>query len=147
MPYTDKQLARHRAVMAAGDPVPVALETHEGQRGTGTLRLLRLSPAAQGARARRWLLTFLLLAPPSVLFPPHLLWPLAMVTVGVVGYFLRRGRAELVLGGEAHCPACQAFQILAPGNAEFPLAHFCSECRRRSLVAPVASAQPAATDG
>jgi len=56
----------------------------------------------------------------------------------VVGYYLRRGRSELVAGGEATCPKCNAFQILDGGNAEFPMAHFCTECSERSLVRPAA---------
>jgi hypothetical protein len=138
MPYSEKQLEKHRAALTRGERVDVTLTTHEEKQGTGFIQLLRLTPAEQRARGQRWLLTCLALAPVTAVCPPHFPWPIITVTVGLVGGYLRRGRAELVLGGEAKCPQCQAFQILDGGNAEFPMAHFCSECGERSLVRPVA---------
>lgn len=143
MPYTDKQRQASDALMTRGEPVSVSLVAHDGRRAPGTLRLERLSPEEQGRRARRFLFTFLAIAPLSVVFPPHLLWPLAMVTVGVVGYYARRGRPEVILGGQGSCPACGAFQLLDGGNPEWPMAHFCSECRRRALVEKAPGPEPA----
>jgi hypothetical protein len=140
MPPDEEKLRKHRAAMARGDRVPVDLETHDEQRATGFIQLLRLSPEERSGRARKWLLTCLAIAPVSVVCPPHFPWPIVSVTVGAVGYYLRRGRAELVLGGEAACPKCGAAQLLDGGNAEFPMAHFCSACGERSLIRPVASA-------
>jgi len=136
MPYEEDQLRKHREAISRGDQVAVTLETHEGQRTPGFIKLLRLSPVERGARARRWLLACLALAPVTAVCPPHIPWPIVTITVGVVGSYLRRGRSELVAGGEARCPKCGAFQILDAGNAEFPMAHFCTECKERSLIRP-----------
>jgi hypothetical protein len=136
MPYDEKQLKNHRAAMARGDEIVVALETHEGQRGSGVIRLLRLLPEERRARGRKWLLVCLLIAPVCVVFPPHIPWPFVAILIGIVGMNRRAARKELVIGGEARCPKCDAFQILDAGNAEFPMAHFCTECRERSLVRP-----------
>ncbi len=136
MPYEEAQLSKHREAMTRGEPVPCTLVTHDEQRSTGVLRIVHLTPAEQNGRARKWLLTCLAIAPVTLVCPPHFPWPIITVLVGIAGDYLRRGRAELVAGGEAKCPKCDAFQILDPGNAEFPMAHFCSECRERSLVRP-----------
>jgi hypothetical protein len=134
MPYTEKQLAESRAIATRGEELRVELEAHGGKREAGTLRLLRLDPAARSARARKHLVVFLAIAPVAAVCPPHFVWTLAMIAVAVIGYKLRKARAEIVLGGEGRCPSCSAFQLLDGGNAEFPMAHICSECRRRSLV-------------
>jgi hypothetical protein len=140
MPYDQAVLAKHRESMKRGDEVPVALVTFEEQRAEGVLRVQRLSPHERGARARKWLLVCLALAPLTAVCPPHFPWPIITILVGVIGAYLRRGRSELVLGGEGKCPKCGAFQILESGNAEFPMAHFCSECHERSLVTPTNAA-------
>lgn len=139
---SERQRTKYEQRLARGQPLPAILEAHDGRTATGTLYLLRLGPAERGARARTWLFAFLAAAPVAAVLPPHLPWPLLMITVGVVGYYLRRGRAELVLGGEGTCPACQAAQLLDAGNAEFPMAHHCTACRRRSLVRPQSAAAP-----
>lgn len=136
MPYDETVLRKHREAITRGDEVPVTLVTHEEEKAPGFIRLLRLSASERGARSRKWLLTWLALAPVTVICPPHFPWPILTVTVGVVGAVLRRGRSALVTGGEGRCPKCGAFQILEAGNAEFPMAHFCSECHERSLVSP-----------
>jgi hypothetical protein len=136
MPYDEKQLIKHRAAMTRGDEVTVTLETHEGQRAPGFIRLLRLTADERRARGRKWLIACLLIAPVCVVFPPHIPWPFLVILVGIVGMYRRSARTELVAGGEGRCPKCDAFQILEAGNAEFPMAHFCSECRERSLVRP-----------
>jgi hypothetical protein len=137
MPYDPEQLSKHKEAMTKGEEVPVALRLHEGQTSTGFIRVQHLSSEERSKRARKWLIIFLVLAPVSVVCPPHFPWPILMTLIAVGGYFLRRGRSELVLGGEATCPKCGKFQILEAGNAEFPMAHFCSECGERSLVAPL----------
>lgn len=136
MPYDPETLAKHKELMTRGDDIPVTLVTHYDQRGRGHLRLLRLSESEAGGRAGKWLVVCLVIAPITFVFPPHFPWPLIVLTTGVVGYFVRRGRSELILGGEASCPKCGAFQILEGGNAEFPMAHFCTDCQERSLVQP-----------
>lgn len=136
MPYPPEQLEKHKAAMTRGDEVPVTLRMHEGRTSEGFIRIQRLSPEERGKRARKWLITFLVLAPVSVVCPPHFPWPILFTLIAIGGYLLRRGRHELVLGGEAKCPKCGAFQLLEGGNAEFPMAHFCTECGERSLVAP-----------
>ena len=143
MPYDARVLEKHRETMKRGDDVPVTLVNYEEQKSDGFVRILRLSSAERNKRASKWLIGCLVLAPVTVIAPPHFLWVVVTVTVGIVGSWLRRGRSELVLGGEGKCPKCGAFQILDGGNAEFPMAHFCTECRERSLVAPVAPALPA----
>jgi hypothetical protein len=124
------------ATLSRGERVPVSLETHDEQRATGFVQLLRLTEEERGRRARRWLLTCLAIAPVTIVCPPHFPWPIVTVTIGLVGRALRRRRAELVLGGEATCPKCGAAQLLERGNAEFPMAHFCTACRERSLIRP-----------
>jgi hypothetical protein len=136
MPYDERRLNTHRDAMTRGDAVVVTLTTHDETKAPGTIRTQTLDADARRRRARKWLLTCLLLAPVSMVCPPHLPWPILVVTIGVVGAWLRQRRSELVLGGEGTCPKCKAFQILEAGNAEFPMAHFCSECGERSLVRP-----------
>lgn len=136
MPYDPKILAEHEELMTRGDDIPVTLVTHYGQRAEGHVRRLRLGEHEAGASARKWLLVCLLVAPITFALPPHFPWPLVAITTGIVGYFARRGRTEVILGGEASCPKCGAFQILDGGNVEFPMVHFCSECRERSLLEP-----------
>jgi hypothetical protein len=136
MPHDESRMRQHREAMARGEPVPVTLTTHEEKQAPGVIRLVRLTPRERDARARKWLLICLAIAPVSLVCPPHFPWPILAITIGFVGAYLRRGRPELVAGGEARCPACDAFQILDAGNAEFPMAHFCTECRERSLVRP-----------
>jgi hypothetical protein len=138
MPYDERQLQKHREALAHGDKVDVTLLTHEKQSATGFIRIERLDAAARGRRARRWLITCLIIAPVAAVCPPHFPWLLLTITVGIIGYVIRGKRRELVTGGEARCPKCEAFQLLEGGNAEFPMAHFCSECGERSLVRPVA---------
>lgn len=136
MPYDDATLAKHKEQMTRGEDVPVTLVTHYEKRSQGHIRLLRLTEDEAGGAARKWLLIWLLLAPVVIVFPPHIPWPLVAITVGVVGYYMRRGQRAQVVGGEADCPECGKFQILEGGNAEFPMAHFCTECRERSLLEP-----------
>ncbi|MFT3769495.1 MAG: hypothetical protein QM820_29000 [Minicystis sp.] len=143
MPYTPETLAKHKELMTRGDDIPVTLVTHYGQRAEGHLRRLRLSEEEVGSRARKWLIICLVLAPFTFAFPPHFPWPLIAIATGLVGYYARRRAHELILGGEAHCPKCEAFQILDGGNVEFPMAHFCTECRERSLMEPSSSASGA----
>ncbi len=142
MPYSPEVLEKHKEQMTRGTDIPVTLVTHYGLRAEGHLRHLRLSDAEAGASARKWLVIWLVIAPFTIVFPPHFPWPLIAITTAFVGYFARRGRTELIVCGEAKCPKCGAFQILDGGNVEFPMAHFCSECRERSLLEPTSS-QPA----
>jgi hypothetical protein len=134
MPPDPDTLAKHREMMTRGEDIPVTLVTHYDQRGPGHLRLLRLSAHEASARAGKWLVICLVVAPFTFIFPPHFLWPLIAITIGFVGWALRRGRTELILGGEADCPKCGAFQRLEAGDAEFPMAHFCTACKERSLI-------------
>ncbi len=136
MPYEPAILAKHKEQMTRGEDVPVGLLTHYGQRAEGHLRRVHLSEHEAGAPARRWLVRCLIVAPFMFAFPPHVPWPLIVIGIGVAGYFLRQGTREQILCGEANCPKCGAFQILEGGNAEFPMAHFCTECKERSLVEP-----------
>src|SRR4051794_30491132 len=108
MPYDERQLRKHREAISRGDEVAVILVAHDEKRAPGFIRLLRLSPEERGARANKWLITCLVLAPLSVAFPPHIPWPIITITVGLIGYYFRRGRSEVVTGGEAHCPMCNA---------------------------------------
>jgi hypothetical protein len=134
MAYSEEILTKHKDVMTRGDDLPVSLVTHYGQRTEGHLRHLKLTEDEAGARARKWLVICFCIAPVTFVFPPHFPWPIITAIVGILGYFMRKGRSEMILGGEAACPKCGAFQILEGGNAEFPMAHFCSECRERSLI-------------
>jgi hypothetical protein len=136
MPYSPEILAKHKELMTRGDDIPVTLVTHYGDRSEGHLRHQRLSEDEAGGRARKWLLVCLVIAPIVFVFPPHFPWPLVAIATGIVGYFARRGQSEMILGGEAKCPKCGAFQILDGGNVEWPMAHFCSECKERSLLEP-----------
>jgi len=63
MPYPPEQLEKHKAAMTRGDEVPVTLRMHEGQTSEGFIRIQRLTPEERGKRARKWLITFLILAP------------------------------------------------------------------------------------
>lgn len=136
MPYDAKALDEHKARMTRGEGVPVSLVSHYGQRTKGTLRRVVVSEDEANAPARRWLLGACVVAPVTFVFPPHVPWPLLVLAIGIIGYFLQKGTREQVLGGEGDCPKCGAFQIIEGGNAEFPMAHFCTECRERSLVEP-----------
>lgn len=136
MPYDPEILAKHKEQMTRGDDISVTLVTHYGQRSVGHLRRVRLSEEESSGAARKWLVIWLAIAPFVFVFPPHFPWPLVAITTGVVGYFARRGRSEVILCGEADCPKCGAFQILEGGNVEFPMVHFCTECKERSLLEP-----------
>lgn len=140
MPYDPATLDKHKEQMTRGDDVPVTLVTHYGQRSEGHLRHLHLTEDEAGASARKWLVIFLVLAPFTFAFPPHFPWPIIMTITAIVGYFARRGRTELILCGEAKCPKCDAFQILDGGNVEYPMVHFCTECKERSLIEPTSTA-------
>lgn len=139
MPYDEKKLTEHKELMTRGTDIPVTLVTHYGQRAEGHVRHLKVSEQEAQGKALKWLFIWLALTPIVVVFPPHLLWPLVALATAFIGYFARRGRTEVILGGEATCPKCNAFQILDGGNVEWPMAHFCSECRERSLLSPVES--------
>src|SRR5262249_53217701 len=130
MPYEESVLQKHREVMTRGDEVAVSFTAHEGEKSPGTVRLLRLTSEERSKRGRRRLFTCVAIAPLAFVCPPHIPWPIVTVLVGIVGMRLRRGRAELVAGGEGKCPSCGAFQILEAGNAEWPIGHYCTECRR-----------------
>jgi hypothetical protein len=144
MPYDPEILAKHKLLMSRGAELSVVLVTHYGQRSHGLLRVVQLSAHEANAPARRWLFLCLALAPVSFAFPPHVPWPLLTIGIGIAGYYLRQGTREQILGGEAECPKCGAFQILDGGNAEFPMAHFCSACSERSLLEPSEAPPPEA---
>src|ERR1700753_3938160 len=90
------------------EKVPVTFTTYEEQKTTGTIDLLHLSDRERNARSRRCLIICLILAPITVVCPPHFPWPIVTILIGVGGYFLRRGRKELVTGGQGTCPKCGA---------------------------------------
>lgn len=144
MPYTEKQVRDNEAALTRGEPIAIELVTHEQQRTAGTLRLLRLSEEERGARARKFMFICWALALPAGVAPPHLLWPLVVFTTGVIGYFLRMRARALILGGKATCPKCGAAQYIEPQEAEFPFSHFCTECRKRSVVGLVEAEAEAA---
>lgn len=137
MPYDPKLLEEHKERMTRGEDLVVTLLTHYGKKSEGHLRHIFLSPQEADAPARKWLVRCLILAPFLFILPPHFPWLLAAIATGVGGYYLRRGHREQILTGEANCPQCGAFQIIEGGNAEYPMAHFCTECRERSLIEPV----------
>lgn len=146
MPYTEKQVRMHEAALGRGEPIAIELRTHEQERAAGTLRLLRLTDEERGRRARRFLFICWAIALPCGIAPPHLLWVLALFTTGVIGYFVRRRAKELILGGKVACPKCGAAQYIEPQAAEFPFAHFCTECRKRSVVSLIAAEPAPAAD-
>lgn len=137
MPYTEKQRRRHEAALSRGVPLPIELVTHEEQRTAGTLRLHRLTDEERSSRALKFWGICWALSLPCGVAPPHLLWVLVMLTTGVIGYFVRRRAKELIVGGQATCPKCGAAQYIEPQSAEFPFSHFCTECRKRSVVSLV----------
>jgi hypothetical protein len=139
MPYDPATLAKHAELMSRGDDLPVTLVTHYGQRSEGHLRKVHLDEHEANAPARRWLVICLALAPFTIIIPLHIPWPILTILVGILGYYLRKGTLDQITGGEAPCPKCGALQILEGGNAEFPMAHFCTECRERSLIEPTPS--------
>lgn len=134
MPYTDKQLAKHREAMALGEAIPVELVTRQGQRSSGELRLWRLTDADRSKRALKWLLTCGGIGVVAILCPPHFLWLIVALLVGIVGYVQRGREKERLLGGEAPCPKCGKPQLLDPASMELPLLHFCTECGVRCVV-------------
>ena len=138
MPYDPKILAQHQEQMTRGEGIPVTLVTHYEKRAEGQVRLERLSEDVAGANARKWLILCLVVAPFTFAFPPHFPWPLVMITAGFIGFYMRKNQRGKILCGEGKCPQCGAFQIIDGGNAEYPLAHFCSECSERSLIQPSA---------
>lgn len=137
MPYDTKVLEEHKDRMTRGEDIPVTLVTHYGKRSEGHLRKVILSAAEADAPAKTWLVRCLIAAPFLFILPPHFPWLLLAIAAGVVGYLLQRGHREQIIAGEADCPECGKLQIIEGGNAEFPMAHFCSECKERSLIEPI----------
>lgn len=132
----------HRRVTTQGEPVAVELSTYIDLRSRGVVRVLRVPETEREMRGLRFLGACSAGACVAWIFPPHLLWPIALFATGVVGYFVRRGRAIVVLGGEAPCPKCGDTQRIERSTDDFPLLHFCSSCRERSVVRPVIDASP-----
>ena len=123
--------------MTDGVPVPVELRTYVDLVSRGEVRVLRVPEDVREVRGLRFLGACWAGACVVWIFPPHLLWPMALIVMGIVGYFVRKGRAQVVLGGEAPCPKCGAHQILEASTDDFPLLHFCTSCRERSVMRPI----------
>lgn len=131
MSYTEKQLQKNKITMQKGASVPVELVEFEGKRSTGEVRLQEFTQSESQSRAIKFLLVCVGLAFVCAIIPPHILWFFGFLTMGAVGYFLRKNERQTVLGGNARCPKCGNFQILGKSSAEFPILHYCSECRSR----------------
>ena len=134
MPYSERRLKKNLALMSQGVEVPVELVTFEERRATGTVRLKLFDEAERGARARKFMFTCWAFCLVMWIMPPHVLWPVIMFVAGLVGYQLSKGQTRIVLGGRATCPRCGTLQLLRATTDEFPLLHFCTECRQRSSV-------------
>ena len=134
MPYNDKQLAKHKATMKLGNETKVELIAHESKPTPGFVKVQEFTDSEKSARALKFLFGFVGAAFVAVILPPHIVWFVSLITVGVIGYFAKKSQKAMVLGGEATCSNCKAFQILEKSAADFPMVHYCSECNRRNDV-------------
>lgn len=134
MAYTSKQMEKHKNVMHQGEPIPVELVNFYGKKTNGALRFLKISESESNMRALKFLLICVGAAFVAIIIPPHIPWFLGLITAGFIGYAVKKREKEFIAGGEAHCPSCQAFQVIGKSSAEFPILHYCSECRARSDI-------------
>lgn len=134
MPYSEKQLTKHKKILLDGVEIKVELIAHETKPTKGFVKLKEFSESEKSSRAFKFLFGFVGAAFVAVILPPHIIWFVSLILVGVVGYFAKKNQKAAILGGEGACSNCNAFQILEKSPAEFPMVHYCSECNRRNDV-------------
>lgn len=100
--------------------------------GTGSVRLF--SESERNSRANSFLLKAALGGMLAVIVPPHIIYPVIGLVVGLIGKASIKKQKYIFLEGLVVCPKCGSDQKLPKSTQQFPFIYFCSSCSSRAEI-------------